>query len=191
MRRPHVLVARQDSAGDVLLLGPALRAVAAGARRVTLLCGPLGESAARLLPAVDEVIVHRNAWIDAYPEPVSRAAELALVERVEALAPDQAIVFTSFHQSPLPLALLMRFAGIAPIGAISVDYPGSLLDVRHSVPDDVHEVERSLSLAARMGFDLPEDDDGALQVRRSERDARLAAELTGPGAYVVVHPGAS
>ena len=30
-RRPHVLVARQDSLGDVLLAGPAVRAVAAGA----------------------------------------------------------------------------------------------------------------------------------------------------------------
>src|SRR4051794_8583222 len=191
MRRPHVLVARQDSAGDVLLLGPALRAIAAGARRVTLLCGPLGASAARLLPAVDEVIVHRSAWIDAYPEPVSRDAELNLVERIRELAPDQAIIFTSFHQSPLPLALLLRFAGVLRVGAISVDYPGSLLDVRHSVPDDVHEVERSLSLAARMGFELPEDDDGALRVRRSGRECRRAAALTGPGPYVAVHPGAS
>ena len=38
----HVLVARQDNAGDVLLAGPAVRAVAAGAERVTLLCGPAG-----------------------------------------------------------------------------------------------------------------------------------------------------
>jgi ADP-heptose:LPS heptosyltransferase len=191
MRRPHVLVARQDSAGDMLLMGPALRAVSAGARHVTLLCGPLGESAARLLPAVDEIVVHRNAWIDAYPEPVSREIELAFVHRIESLAPDQAIVFTSFHQSPLPLALLLRLAGVPHVGAISVDYPGSLLDVRHSVPDDVHEVERSLSLAARMGFELPADDDGALRVHRSEEEHDRAAELTGPTPYVVVHPGAS
>ena len=30
----HVLVARQDNAGDVLLAGPAIRALAAGADRV-------------------------------------------------------------------------------------------------------------------------------------------------------------
>jgi ADP-heptose:LPS heptosyltransferase len=175
----------------MLLLGPAIRAIAAGSARVTVLCGPLGEAAARLLPDVDEVIVHPSAWIDAYPEPVSREGELAFTDRVAGLAPDQAIVFTSFHQSPLPLALLLRFAGVPEIGAISVDYPGSLLDVRHSVPDEVHEVERSLSLAARMGFELPEHDDDALRVRRSAAAGAQAAELTGPAPYVVVHPGAS
>jgi ADP-heptose:LPS heptosyltransferase len=188
---PHVLVARQDSAGDVLLLGPAIRAIAAGARRVTLLCGPLGESAARLLPGVDEVVVHRSAWIDAYPEPVSRGGELRLVDRLGGLDVDQAIIFTSFHQSPLPLALLLRFAGISPTGAISVDYPGSLLDVRHQVPDDIHEVERSLSLAARMGFELPAGDDGRLQVNTSVGARRRRAAGFGEQEYIVVHPGAS
>ncbi len=43
-------------------------------------------------------------------------------------------MFTSFHQSALPLALLLRLAGSAAITAISDDYPGSLLDVRHRVP---------------------------------------------------------
>ena len=62
--RPHVLVARQDNDGDVLLAGPAVRAIAAGAREVTLLCGPRGEQAARLLPEVDEVMVWRAPWID-------------------------------------------------------------------------------------------------------------------------------
>ncbi|HJW64665.1 MAG TPA: glycosyltransferase family 9 protein, partial [Actinomycetes bacterium] len=61
----HVLVARQDSMGDVLLAGPAVRAVAAGAGRVTLLCGPRGREAGELLPGVDEVVVEHAAWIDA------------------------------------------------------------------------------------------------------------------------------
>ena len=36
----HVLVTRLDNDGDVLLAGPAIRAVAAQASKVTLLCGP-------------------------------------------------------------------------------------------------------------------------------------------------------
>ena len=48
----HVLVARQDSIGDVLLAGPAVRAVAAGADRVTLLCGPRGRAACPGRPVV-------------------------------------------------------------------------------------------------------------------------------------------
>ena len=55
----HVLVARLDNEGDVLLAGPAIRAVAAGAGRVTLLCGPRGVQAARMLPGVDDVLVRR------------------------------------------------------------------------------------------------------------------------------------
>jgi ADP-heptose:LPS heptosyltransferase len=187
-RGPHVLVARQDSAGDVLLAGPAVRAVAAGAGRVTLLCGPRGREAAALLPGVDEVLVRHAAWIDATPRPVTRADGEELVDTIAGLAVDQALVLTSFHQSPLPLALLLRMAAVGTIAAISVDYPGSLLDVRHLVDDDLHEVERALSLAARLGYRLPDGDDGRLAVRRARP---TAATLGAQGPYVVVHPGAA
>jgi ADP-heptose:LPS heptosyltransferase len=184
----HVLVARQDSVGDVLLAGPAVRAVAAGAERVTLLCGPRGWAAGALLPGVDRVVVAHAAWIDAAPRPVTRAEVDELVDRLADLEIDQALVLTSFHQSPLPLALLLRMAGVPTIAAISVDYPGSLLDVRHRVDDDLHEVERGLSLAATLGYRLADGDDGLLAVRRDP-----AADLPdlGDGPYVVVHPGTS
>src|SRR4029450_1055635 len=83
---------------------------------------------------------------------------------------------------------LLRMAGVATIAAVSVDYPGSLLDLRHRVDDDLHEVERGLSLVATLGYRLPEGDDGALRVRRE-----LVADVPdlGGGGYVVVHPGAS
>jgi ADP-heptose:LPS heptosyltransferase len=180
----HVLVARQDNAGDVLLAGPAVRAVAAGAERVTLLCGPAGAEAARLLPGVDEVVVHEAEWIAGDPQPVRRADVERRVDHLTSLGADCALILTSFHQSPLPLALLLRMAGVPFVGAISEDYPGSLLDVRHHVDDDLHEVWRGLSLAQAMGFALAEDDDDRLRVLR-------------PGGYppgtghVVVHPGAS
>jgi ADP-heptose:LPS heptosyltransferase len=182
--RAHVLVARLDNEGDVLLAGPAIRAVAAGARRVTLLCGPQGRQAAALLPGVDEVMVRAAEWIDPHPEPVDRAAIDAFVDALAARGFDEAVVLSSFHQSPLPLALLLRMAGVPRIGATSADYPGSLLDVRHRIDDDVHEVQRSLSLVAALGHGLPVGDDGALRVRRP------GAAPAGRG-YVVVHPGAS
>jgi ADP-heptose:LPS heptosyltransferase len=185
--RPHVLVARLDSAGDVLLAGPAVRAVAAGARRVQFLAGPRGAAAAALLPGVDAVHVWRAPWIDPEPEPVDAPGTLALVEWLRARQLDQALILTSFHQSALPLALLLRLAGVPVVAAISEDYPGSLLDVRHHVPDDVHEVERALSLAGTLGYRLAPGDDGRLGVVRT---------APGPPAmpwprYVAVHPGAS
>jgi ADP-heptose:LPS heptosyltransferase len=157
--------------------------VAGGARCVTLLCGPRGQDAARLLPGVDELVVFSAPWIDPEPQPVDPLGIDALVQDLHQRAIDQALILTSFHQSALPLALLLRLADVPVIAAISPDYPGSLLDVRHQVSDDIHEVERNLSLAATLGYRLPPGDDGRLQVTR----APMAAELP----YVVVHPGAS
>ncbi len=194
MSAGHVLVCRLDNDGDVLLAGPAVRAAAASADRVTLLCGPRGRRAAELLPGVDEVIEHRAAWIDPSGDPLDRSAIDALIADVAARHVDSAIVLTSFHQSPLPTALLLRMAGVPFVTGISDDYPGSLLDVRHRLDGDIHEVERALSLAAASGFRLPAGDDGRLQVRRNERDAARVAALLGPlegDPYVVVHPGAS
>jgi ADP-heptose:LPS heptosyltransferase len=186
-RGDHVLVVRLDNEGDVLLTGPAARAVAAAAQRVTFLCGPRGRAAAELLPGVGEILVHRAAWIDPEPTPVEGAPELALVDELARREIDRAIVFTSHHQSPLPLALLLRLAGVPFVAATSADYPGSLLDVRHAIDDSVHEVERSLALAGACGYELPPGDDGRLRVDLAvDPGARAFGEP-----YVVVHPGAS
>src|SRR3954454_11498281 len=153
----RVLVTRLDNDGDVLLAGPAIRAVAAGAGRVTLLCGPRGRQAAGLPPGVDEILVWRAPWIDPDPAPVDAADVAGLVATIAERGFDRALVLGSFHQSPLPTALVLRLAGVPWIGATSVDYPGSLLDLRHQIDDDVHEVERSLDLVRAAGFPPPSD----------------------------------
>jgi ADP-heptose:LPS heptosyltransferase len=187
-----ILAVRLDSDGDVLLAGPAIRALAA-AGSVTLLCGPRGRQAADLLPGVDDVVVWRCPWIEAAPDAVDPVDVDALVARLSTTNLDEAVVFTSFHQSALPTALLLRLAGIRRISAISEDYPGALLDVRHRVDDstpasDVPESERALCLAAAAGFPLPAHDDGRLAVRRP---LPTTTSLTGAEPYVVLHPGAS
>jgi ADP-heptose:LPS heptosyltransferase len=183
----NVLAVRQDNNGDVLLTGPALRALAAGTGRVTLLCGPSGKAAADVLPGVDQVLCYEAGWIEAKPHAVDRRTVDELVGAVAELRIDRAVIFTSFHQSPLPTALLLRCAGIASIAAISEDYPGSLLDVRHrGVPDAIHEVERALSLADAAGFRLPKTDERKLAMRVSSR-----TPLHGQRSYIVVHPGAT
>jgi ADP-heptose:LPS heptosyltransferase len=185
------LIARLDNAGDVLLQGPLVRAVAASADRVVLLAGPSGAEAAGLLPGVDEVWTWSCPWIAPAPAPEVDPADIAaLTARIAALAPDEALISTSFHQSPLPLALVLRSAGVPRISAISVDYPGSLLDVRAAVDDDLPEPERALSLARAAGFDLPPGDDGRLAVRRPLPPAPQEASPDG-ASYVVLHPGAS
>ncbi|ROP66131.1 glycosyltransferase family 9 protein [Curtobacterium sp. ZW137] len=190
--QPRVLVARLDSFGDVLVTGPAVRAVAAGASHVTMLCGPQGAPAAALLPGIDRVRVWAAPWVTETARPLDDAvlAEFRAVVAEERI--DEAVVLTSFHQSPLPLAMLLRLAGVPRVSGASVDHPGSLLDVRlrpgEDLPEDIPEPERALRIAEAAGFRLPPDDDGRLGVRH---DAVAPDEVVALGRYVVVHPGAS
>ncbi|TDD88684.1 glycosyltransferase family 9 protein [Actinomadura darangshiensis] len=180
----RVLVARQDNIGDVLLAGPAVRAVAARADEVVLLCGPRGRAAADLLPGVDRVIEWRAPWIDPDHVPVEQAAIDGLIRSLRGF--DRALILTSFHQSPLPLALLLRLAGTPWIGGIGEDYPGSLLDLRHRPDTDVPEPLRMLALAEDAGFPAPADT--RLRVGGPLPDVD---HLTGGPGYAVVHPGTS
>jgi len=184
----RLLAVRLDSAGDVLLTGPSLRALRHGADEVVLLAGPHGAEAGRLLPGVDEVLEWRCPWIDGQPARVDAAQVARLVADLANRGFDAAVIFTSFHQSPLPTALLLRLAGVPWIAAISVDYPGSLLDVRHNVDEDIPEAERALSLCRAAGFELPSGDDGRLRLRGPLPDV---SDLVEPGRYVVLHPGTS
>ncbi len=184
----HCLAVRLDNAGDVLLAGPAVRAIAAACGRVTMLAGPRGADAARLLPGVDDVMVWQAPWVAFDPPPVRPDTLAGLTSQIAARGCTEAVIFTSSHQSPLPTALVLRLAGIGRIAALSVDYPGSLLDVRYRRDADIPEPERALGLARAAGYELPPGDDGRLAVRRPLPGADA---LTGPGPYLVLHPGAS
>ena len=65
------------------------------------------------------------------------------------------MILTSFHQSPLPTALLLRLAGVRRIVASSEDYPGSLLDLRLPVAGNGPEPERMLATVRAAGFEPP------------------------------------
>ncbi|MGH8823451.1 MAG: glycosyltransferase family 9 protein [Jiangellaceae bacterium] len=183
----RILAVRLDSDGDVLLTGPALRALDNACMHLDLLVSPAGEQAARLLPGPHEVIVFDAPWSGYRPPPVDPAAVTDLVERLRRNGYDRAVVFTSFHQSPLPMALLARLAGIPYVAATSGDYPGSLLDLRHARVAQ-HEVEAALDLALATGARLPAGDDGGLAVLPAPCDV---SAVVPSGPFVVVHPGAS
>jgi ADP-heptose:LPS heptosyltransferase len=156
--------------------------------RVTFLAGPAGAAAARLLPGVEQVLEFAAPWVGDDAPPTDPAALVALTRRLAGLRFDAALVLTSFHQSPLPLALLLRAAGVARLAATSEDHPGSLLDARVRYDPALHEVEQGLAVAAALGFTLPEGDAGDLAVGLPP--GALPPGLGG-APYVVVHPGAS
>jgi ADP-heptose:LPS heptosyltransferase len=160
----RLLAVRLDGLGDVILTGPAIRALAARCDSLTVLTGPAGAEAAALLPGVDEVLVYEAPWIEADAPPLDLGRLRFLEHELD----------------------LRAIAGVPRISAISVDYPGSLLDVRHRVDDDIPEPERALSLAAAAGFSLPPDDDGRLSLLRP---LPAVHGLAPAGEYVVVHPG--
>jgi ADP-heptose:LPS heptosyltransferase len=188
MRR-RVLVVRLDNEGDVLVSGPAVRAAAQG-NEVTVLCGPRGRQAARLLPGVHDVLMWRCPWIDPTPSDVDRRDIESVRRTIQRRNFDSAMILTSYHQSPLPMALLLRMAGVPWIAAVSDDYPGSLLDIRLrpgiEVDEDLPEPERALTVAKAAGFALGPADDGRLAVRALPRNP-----VRKKGPYVVLHPGSS
>lgn len=187
----RAVVARLDSAGDVLITGPAVRAVAAAHDSVTFLAGPRGRAAAALLPGVDDIIEWQAPWVDFDSPELTADHVAALIKQLRDLAPDRVFVFTSYHQSALPLALLCRMAEIGWVGAISEDYPGTLLDLRHHVEAGVPEPERALSLVRAAGFDLPPGDGGSLKVQSPPPLPAELDESIGTAPYVVFHPGAA
>ncbi|WP_298591073.1 glycosyltransferase family 9 protein [uncultured Kocuria sp.] len=187
----RILAVRLDSDGDVLLTGPAVRALARTGNPVDLLASPAGAAAARLLPDVADVLEYSAPWSGFRPPPVDREATTELVDGLAARGYDLAVVFTSFHQSSLPMALLARLAGIDRVVATSEDYPGSLLDVRHrraDPPGGGHEVEAAVEVAVAAGAPRPADLRLAVRRPLPPVPAEVAAL---PPDYVVLHPGAS
>jgi ADP-heptose:LPS heptosyltransferase len=193
----RVLAIRLDNLGDVLMTGPALRALAGvhPDAHLTLLASPGGAAAAALLPEVDEVMVHRALWQDASGAmPLDPSAELALVERLAAGRFDAAVVFTSFAQSPHPPAYACYLAGIPVRVGQSKEFAGGVLSCAVAPPpDDLHQAERNIGLLEGAGLPARERD---LQIvvppDAAERAADVLMEVGVWGQpYVVLAPGAS
>ena len=194
----RILCVRLDSMGDVLMTGPAIRALRTTGRHVTLLTSPGGAEVATLMREVDEVVVHDAPWVKAprprlEPEPDER-----LIRTLRAGRFDAAVIFTVYSQTPFPAAMLCHLAGIPRRLAHAREKPYDLITdwVPDPEPDQVvrHEVRRQLDLVAAVGCTT---DDARLRVDVSadaEREAgdRLAAEGLGAGSpWAVVHPGAT
>jgi len=194
----RVLALRTDSAGDVLMTGPALRALRAWQPRahLALLTSPSGATAAQLLPELDEIVVANVPWQPgAAADP---AADSLLLKRLRAGRFDAAVIFTVHTQSALPAALLCRMAGIDRRLAHVRENPYGLLT--DWVPDPEvseplrHEVRRQLDLLTAAGIPVGDEHlslhvpDWAMR-RAIERLAQ--AGLDASEGWFVVHPGAS
>jgi ADP-heptose:LPS heptosyltransferase len=193
----NILAVRLDNLGDVVMLGPALRAVKETSpdARLTLLASPGGAAVAPLLPWVDEAITWRSVWQDLGHLPFDPARERELIDLLAGRGFDAALIFTSFSQSPHPPGYVCYLAGIPLRAGESKEFGGAVLSHElRGAPDELHQVERNLRLVEQLGF-VPRDRRLALALPHEARAAApglLAGAGIDPEApFVLLHPGAS
>src|SRR5436309_13842789 len=152
----NILAVRLDNIGDVIMLGPALRAVKESSprARLTLLVTPGGAAAAPLLPLIDDVIVWRPIWQDVGGRiEFSPAREQELIELLAKREFDASLIFTSFSQTPHVPGYVCYLAGIPLRAGESKEFAGSTLTTElKGTPDQMHQVERNLRLVEQLGF---------------------------------------
>lgn len=194
----RLLVLRMDNIGDVILLGPALRALHERSphTEITLLASPAGALAAPLLPWIDDVIAHHALWQDASNAlDFSPEREQALVETLRARQFDAAVVFTSFSQTPFPAAYACYLAGIpVRVGQAGL-FGGGVLSRQVDLPPfDTHQAERSLHLLEATGLRVEHRDLGVqVPVAAEVAASRLLADvgIRAGTDFVALAPGAS
>lgn len=192
-----ILAVRLDNAGDVIMLGPALRAVKERSpqARITLLASPAGAAAAPLLPWVDEVIVQRVLWQDLGHLPFDPGREWRMVAELSGRGFDAALIFSSFSQTPHVAGYVCYLAGIPLRAGESKEFGGAALSTALApAPDDIHQVERNLRLVEALGFPARRRELTVAVPETAFEGARrlLGASGVSPEApYAVVHPGAS
>lgn len=193
----NILAIRPDNIGDVVMLGPALRAVKETSpdARLTLLASPGGATAAPLLPWIDEVLTWRTIWQDLGQLAFDPARERELIDVLAERAFDAALIFTSFSQTPHVPGYVCYLAGIPLRAGEGKEFGGATLTTElRGAPDTLHQVERNLRLVEAVGFQAR---DRRLDVTVSPA-ARAAlprllreADIDPAAPFVLFHPGAS
>lgn len=151
----NVLVIRPDNMGDLLMSGPAIRALKESfGCKITLLTSSMAAGITPFLPCVDEAIIFNAPWVKC-DKAAKREAFYKTVEELRSKNFDAAVLFTVFSQNPLPTAMLAYLAGIPKRLAYCRENPYDLLT--HWVPDKEpyafirHQVERDLGLVKAVG----------------------------------------
>jgi lipopolysaccharide heptosyltransferase II len=194
----RILAVRMDNIGDVIMLGPALRALRHNLpdASITLLASPGGAQVAPLLPWVDDVIPWRALWQDISGQiPFDPLHELDLIEELQEKEFDAAFIFTSFSQSPFPPAYACYLAGIPVRVGHSKEFGGGVLSLAgRPPPEEGHQAERNLALIELAGMEVPRRDlelhvPASVQERADDllRDTGLDPRTP----YLLLAPGAS
>ena len=199
-RVKRILCIRLDALGDVIMTGPALRALKESApdRHISLLTSPSGAEAGRLMPFLEEVLLYEAPWMKAGGARDSAALDRRVIAQLRAARFDAAIIFTVYSQNPLPAALLCYLADIPLRLGHCRENPYKLFTdwVREPEPDTCirHEVRRQLDLVGSIGAHA-EDERLTLTIPHASHEAidslLTSTALSGTDRFVVIHAGAS
>jgi ADP-heptose:LPS heptosyltransferase len=194
----NILCIRADNMGDVIMSGPAIRALKESfGCRLTLLTSSMGSLIAPCLPDIDDILVYNVPWVKA-DQTLDPDACGSLIAELKEGRFDGVVIFTAYSQSALPAAMLAYMAGIPLRLAYCRENPYQLLT--HWVPDKepysiiLHQVKRDLELVASIGAQTP---DTQLSLRIDEKALQSAFQkLSAKGidiheSWIVVHTGVS
>lgn len=193
----NLLVMRLDNMGDVVMTGPALRAIKENLPGVhlTFMASEAGAQVTRLLSWIDDVFVQRVLWQELAALPFEPSRERALIAELRERKFDAAIIFTSFSQTPYPPALACLLAGIPlRLGESKERAEGILTHTSVLLPDEMHQAERNCRLIESIGFAVK---DRHLRLCTDEYSRHaveklLAARGMKEGApYILLNPWAS
>ena len=194
----HILCIRPDNMGDIIMTGPALRALKESFNcKLTLLTSRAGALIAPCMKEIDDTIISDLPW-SRNEGGLSAPDCLALINKISQLHFDGAIIFTVYSQTAIPSAMLAYLANIPLRLAYSRENPYGLLT--HWVPDKepyrfiVHQVERDIALVRHIGAGVVSD---KLVLQCAEDgQTSILGKLTTAGMdpsekWILLHPGVS
>lgn len=156
-----ILCIRPDNMGDLLMSGPAIRALKSSFNaHITVLTSSMATWIASFMPEIDEVITFNMPWIKT-DQPADNIMLDHIINQLREKNFDAAVIFTVFSQNPLPCAMLAYQAGIPRVLAYCRENPYGLLT--NWVADDEpytlirHQVKRDINLVAAIGAKTDEE----------------------------------
>jgi ADP-heptose:LPS heptosyltransferase len=157
----------------------------------------MGNLIAPFIQEIDEVIVADLPWVKT-KKPVNEREISFLIERLNKMNFDAAIIFTVYSQNPLPAAMLAFMAEIPKRLAYCRENPYDLLTdwVVEKEPYTLikHQVERDLDLVKSVGVNVADE---KIRISFSESAKKAAIKkIAGNGVnleddWLIIHPGVS
>jgi len=150
-----ILCIRPDNMGDLIMSGPAIRALKETfGCTITLLTSSMAAGIAPFLPEIDDVMLFDAPWVKTNNNLESKSF-YNIIEEIKQKQFDAAVIFTVFSQNPLPSAMIAYLANIPRRLAYCRENPYQLLT--HWIPDKEpygfiqHQVQRDLELVKIIG----------------------------------------